>query len=64
MSKLSKAYTREFLDAVDEALLRCSADSKQTTLIYRRRGHLDIRVKLDLIPPTTDNTPIIYEEQP
>jgi hypothetical protein len=55
-------FSKEFLDAVDESLVR-SASGLPTILIYRRNGKLDIRVKVDLTPPAVGTEPIIYEEE-
>lgn len=56
-----KIYSKEFLEAVDAALTRC-AGGLPTTLIYRRAGKLDIRVKFDAVPPTPATTTFVYEE--
>lgn len=56
-----KYYTKDFLTAVDDALVRCCLDKKPTTLIFRRKGQLDIRVKFDSTPPSSEQTLLVYE---
>jgi hypothetical protein len=64
MSEVSKLYTKECLTAVDDALVRSATKGTQTTILYRRKGQLDIRVKVDLTPPSNVMNPLIYEEAP
>lgn len=57
-----KYYTKEFLDALTEALDNCAALGTPTVLLYRRAGKLDIRVKIDVTPPTNIILPLIFQE--
>jgi hypothetical protein len=61
MGDIKKIYSKEFLNAVDDALLRCANDNSPTTLIYKRKDKLDVRVKFDAVPPAPATTTLVYE---
>lgn len=64
MTNTKQFYTKDFLDGLDAALIRCSDAKSATTLIYRRSGQLDIRVKIDQTPPTSTPQTVIYQAAP
>lgn len=55
-------FSADFLAGVDGALTRALQLGTPTTILYRRNGKLDIRVKIDLTPPPTNDHPLVYEE--
>lgn len=63
MSEVTKTFSKEFRDAVDQALVRVSSGGA-STIVYRRAGKLDVRIRLDVTPPQAGQMVLVIEEKP
>lgn len=60
--KANKHFTKEFLQAVDDALVWAYQEGRAMTCLYVRRGRLNVRVKVDLAPPEAPLARVEFEE--